>query len=152
MHRPATGLSSCEMVFSGHASCSFQGIQRCPGQPTRGSCPCSVTPVLSGLLQPVSDWVVPSSNWHKSLEIQQQTCPVMSMWGDWTAFLSCWALQCPLWRPISTWAEAEGAGCCWRFASSCHPLSWPFSLARTLSYLPSAYCLLYSTVVRCCRR
>lgn len=64
---------------------------------------CCKTPILAGLFQPVSDWVVPSSIWDKNLEIQEQTCSVMSMWGDWMALLSSWAAVCLLESYISLW-------------------------------------------------
>lgn len=72
---------------------------------------------LSAKWHPVSDWVVPSSNRDKNVEIEEQTCLVVSMWDNWMSLLSSWAQQCLLWGAIPTCGEGEDAGYCW-FAGS----------------------------------
>ena len=71
--------------------------------------------------------------------------PLCPCGGTEWLFSLAGALHCPLCRPILNWGEREGTRCCWRFAFMA------IQLARTVSHLPSAYCLLCSTAVHCCR-
>lgn len=45
---------------------------------------------LSAEWHPVSDWMAPFSNQDKNVEIQEQTCPGMSMRDNWMSLLSSW--------------------------------------------------------------
>lgn len=140
MCRPATMLFPCEMLFFGHAAWSCWG----DSEMSRAAHRMVLTmlqlswALLSAKWHPMSGWVVPSSNWDKNVEIQEQTWAVVSMWDNWMALLSSWAQQCVLWRAIPTCGEAEDAECCWRFAVSCshfhgHPAALhPVVPARSL--------------------